>query len=135
LNFDVFVSVNGGNFVLWQDATTVTAAYYNALPGSHYAFYSRARDRAGNYEDAPTVPDAQTTVRDLESATIFGVKFHDLNGNGIRDDGEPGLEGWTIFLDADGNGTWDQATEPSRTTAADGSYSFTVHSRRRVYGG
>jgi hypothetical protein len=29
-------------------------------------------------------------------AKISGLKFNDLNGNGIRDSGEPGLPGWTI---------------------------------------
>jgi hypothetical protein len=27
-----------------------------------------------------------------------GLKFHDLNGNGVQDAGEPGLSGWTIHL-------------------------------------
>lgn len=36
--------------------------------------------------------------------TICGVKYYDLNGNGIRDPGEPGLPGWTIqMLDSAGN--------------------------------
>src|SRR5262249_5715800 len=34
---------------------------------------------------------------------ISGVKFNDLNGNGVRDAGEPGLAGWTIVLDIDSN--------------------------------
>ena len=29
---------------------------------------------------------------------IRGVKFEDLNGNGLKDTGEPGLAGWTINL-------------------------------------
>jgi hypothetical protein len=31
-------------------------------------------------------------------ATISGVKFHDRNGNGVRDPGEEGLEDWVIIL-------------------------------------
>lgn len=42
---------------------------------------------------------------------ICGMKFDDLNGNGVKDAGEPGLSGWRIvlstgavvFTDADGN--------------------------------
>ncbi|RCK73939.1 MAG: Cell surface protein [Ignavibacteriae bacterium] len=45
---------------------------------------------------------------------ISGVKFEDLNGNGIKDSGEPGLEGWTIQING-GNDV---------LTASDGSYSF-----------
>ena len=31
-------------------------------------------------------------------ATITGIKYHDLNGNGAQDIDEPGLEGWLISL-------------------------------------
>lgn len=37
--------------------------------------------------------------------SICGVKFNDLNGNGVRDNGEPTLSGWTINLGGVGNGT------------------------------
>ncbi|NBC16994.1 MAG: T9SS type A sorting domain-containing protein [Bacteroidetes bacterium] len=46
---------------------------------------------------------------------LSGTKFEDLNANGQRDAGEPGLEGWTIQLD-DGSST---------TTDANGAYGFT----------
>ena len=50
---------------------------------------------------------------------ICGVKFEDLNGNGTRDPGEPGLEGWTIILlDSDGN-----VLQPIQT-GPDGSFCF-----------
>ena len=40
----------------------------------------------------------------LEYGEICGVKFHDLNGNGKQDPGEPGLAGWGIEVkDAHGN--------------------------------
>jgi uncharacterized repeat protein (TIGR01451 family) len=47
-----------------------------------------------------------------------GMKFEDINGNGAKDSGEPGLEGWTIKLMKEG--TQVASTE----TAADGTYSF-----------
>jgi uncharacterized repeat protein (TIGR01451 family) len=34
----------------------------------------------------------------LSQPSIQGQKFNDLNGNGLKDDGEPGLPGWTITL-------------------------------------
>lgn len=55
-----------------------------------------------------------------------GHKFHDMNANGIWDEGEPGLEGWTIFVDYNGNGLFDPATEPSDVTDAEGAYSIKV---------
>jgi hypothetical protein len=49
-----------------------------------------ATDRCGN------TASCSFTVTVL--GFICGTKFHDLNGNGVRDSGEPGLEGWTIEL-------------------------------------
>lgn len=41
---------------------------------------------------------------DKTPGEICGVKFFDVNGNGVRDPGEPGLPGWTIqMLDSAGN--------------------------------
>jgi subtilisin-like proprotein convertase family protein len=41
---------------------------------------------------------------------IHGQKWHDLNGDGIKDPGEPGLAGWTIYIDENGNGEFDVET-------------------------
>ena len=38
---------------------------------------------------------------------IHGVKFNDYNANGIQDLGEPGLAGWTIYIDENLNGQFD----------------------------
>jgi len=39
-----------------------------------------------------------------DSSTVCGAKYEDLNRNGVRDNGEPGLAGWTIqLMDMDGN--------------------------------
>ncbi len=48
---------------------------------------------------------------------IGGVKFEDLNANGARDPGEPGLAGVTILLTPAGGGT-------ARTTVTDASGNF-----------
>jgi hypothetical protein len=57
-------------------------------------------------------------------ATISGVKFHDVDADGVRDDGEEGLKDWTIQLwKLDGNG-WELVDET--TTNSTGGYSFTV---------
>ena len=42
---------------------------------------------------------------------------------GSKNTGESGQSGWTVYLDADGNGQLGTG-ETSATTAADGSYSF-----------
>jgi hypothetical protein len=50
--------------------------------------------------------------------SISGMKFNDLNGNGVNDV-EPGLASWTITL------TNDTGVTITQTTAPDGSYNFT----------
>jgi len=40
----------------------------------------------------------------VKEATIEGVKWHDLDGDGVKDPDEPGLAGWTIFVDRNGSG-------------------------------
>jgi len=53
----------------------------------------------------------------LETYSISGMKFNDLNENGAND-GEPGLSGWTVKLSKDGSEVG------SAVTANDGSYRF-----------
>ncbi|MFN9370747.1 MAG: SdrD B-like domain-containing protein [Planctomycetaceae bacterium] len=60
----------------------------------------------------------------FQQVTISGAKFNDLNANGIRDTGEAGLSGWTIFLDTDNNGVLDPG-ERQQVTDSNGNYSFT----------
>jgi hypothetical protein len=55
------------------------------------------------------------------TGSICGMKFNDLNGNGIQDPGEPGLPGWIINL------TYNYITGPvhlTDTTDANGNYCF-----------
>jgi ELWxxDGT repeat protein len=41
---------------------------------------------------------------EVKSGAIYGAKYSDPNQNGARDPGEPGIEGWTVFLDLNGDG-------------------------------
>ena len=45
--------------------------------------------------------DVQTFDFNVNAGAIYGNKWNDSNRNGDRDQGEPGLEGWTVFLDTD----------------------------------
>ena len=56
-----------------------------------------------------------------------GTKFHDVNANGVRDAGEPALEGWTINLyqDTETIGSYDGGPVfKTAATDAAGLYSF-----------
>ncbi|MFC1758857.1 hypothetical protein ACFL2H_08825 [Planctomycetota bacterium] len=61
-DFTIFVSENGGPFAPWLNGTDLTSAQYVGTPGSQYQFYSVARDNAGNVEQAPSEPDAETLI-------------------------------------------------------------------------
>jgi photosystem II stability/assembly factor-like uncharacterized protein len=58
------------------------------------------------------------------AGSISGTKFLDTNADGVQDNKEAGLRGFTIYIDLNNNGTLDPG-EPSTVTANDGSYSFT----------
>ncbi|MBN1505443.1 MAG: cadherin-like domain-containing protein [Sedimentisphaerales bacterium] len=56
---------------------------------------------------------------------IWGIKFQDLNGNGIWEAGtEPLLPGWTIWLDSNQNGTRDAGDTFTQTNGM-GVFTFT----------
>lgn len=55
--------------------------------------------------------------------SISGTVFNDVNADGARAAGDAGMEGWTVFLDTNGNSTLD-AGETSALTDALGFYSF-----------
>ena len=68
-------------------------------------------------------------VEGLESrlllATIRGQIFQDDNANGMLDaPQEAALEGWSVYLDLDGSGTFDVG-EPTFETGPNGEYEFT----------
>ncbi|MHC4800384.1 MAG: SdrD B-like domain-containing protein, partial [Planctomycetota bacterium] len=60
----------------------------------------------------------------VDSSAIYGTKWNDLNSDGVRDEIEPGLEGWTAFLDLNNNRVLDMG-EATAITDANGHYSFT----------
>jgi hypothetical protein len=68
----------------------------------------------------------------IPATTIWGYKFFDKNMDGIKQEIEPGLSGWTMVL-------WfetspDQWTEKMRTvTGADGKYSFAGLTKAGTY--
>ena len=64
-----------------------------------------------------------------DPTTITGMKFEDVDADGIRDADEVGLSGWTIYLDLDGS---DTLTAGDAFTATDvvGHYAFTLLAKR-----
>ncbi|HUA61526.1 MAG TPA: hypothetical protein VML19_22385, partial [Verrucomicrobiae bacterium] len=60
--YTIFVSDNGGPYIPWLTAVTITSATYNGQLGNTYAFYSIATDGAGNVQAPKTSPDTTTTI-------------------------------------------------------------------------
>ncbi len=131
----IFLDANNNGALDTGEANTTTAAdgsysFTNLGPGTYRV---REVNQAGWTQTTSNPADITATSGDnvanvdfgnFKLVTISGQKFNDLNGDGQKDTGEPGLPGWTIFLDANNNGALD-AGEANTTTAADGSYSFT----------
>ena len=69
--------------------------------------------------------DENGNVVPVAASVISGMKFNDLNGDGVKDPGEPGWPGWTVYVDYSGDSAFQSATEPSAVTAADGTYTLT----------
>ncbi|MEW6498431.1 MAG: SdrD B-like domain-containing protein, partial [Cyanobacteriota bacterium] len=87
---------------------------------------SGVMDSGDKLNSAPNLRTLSASLDDTQPANsqIQGTKWNDLNGNGVQDAGEPGLSGWTIYLDQNNNAKLD-AGEKSTTTDSDGKYSFT----------
>ena len=60
-SYDIYVSDNGGEFTLWQSTTEDSIAFTGEVDHI-YAFYSIAKDNAGNYEEPPEIADTTTTI-------------------------------------------------------------------------
>ena len=62
-SYTIYVSENGGEYVVWLVNTSNTSGFYVGRPGATYSFYSIAQDGAGNSEAPPGPADTSTTTR------------------------------------------------------------------------
>jgi hypothetical protein len=72
-DYTVYVSDNGGAYMVWLNQTGATQAWYSGRLGHTYRFFSLARDNSGNTENMKTSAEATTQV----PAVIVG----DVNGD------------------------------------------------------
>lgn len=145
----VYLDLNNNGDLDASEPRTVTSVDLFYTPGVDEAgTYEFTHLAAGTYKIREIIPATlSATLEDIRSRTItlvageernnvdfanrfrnnelLGHKFHDLNANGQRDPGEPGIGGVTIYLDLDRDNVLDPA-EPRTVTAADGSYGFTT---------
>ncbi len=103
-------------FTFTNDTSTPRTLVVLATTDGHF----RMR-KVGGDENLYVVPCPMKEKPDIGG--ISGLKYHDLNRNGMYDEGEPGLPGWTIYLDENDNGEFDVG-EPNTTTVPSGHYWF-----------
>jgi Ca2+-binding RTX toxin-like protein/protocatechuate 3,4-dioxygenase beta subunit len=119
--------VNAGG----QDIADVSGEPGTGSAGIDPNFVPRLHDRRGRGQGLQyTVIDVTCPVGtcdiqegDIPTAGIFGTKWNDVDGDGIRGPNEPGLPNWTIYLDLNNNGQLDSG-EPATKTDESGNYSF-----------
>jgi hypothetical protein len=105
-------------------AATFDGQYLWTAQNSNERLYRVDVSRPGLQTVAVT--DGQTATADFGDfrlGSVSGRVFNDLNHNGVSDAGEPGLAGWLVYLDGNGNGRYD-AWERSAITDANGNYTL-----------
>lgn len=65
--------------------------------------------------------DQSYDIGSFQLATVEGYRYHDLNSDGVKDDDEPGLSDWTVYIDLDNNGVQSDG-EPFAVTNEEGKY-------------
>jgi len=94
---------------------TVVQPGFTPLAGRQSLLTVAVRDRRVATADFPMVTAAVVTGR------VTGTIFSDLNENGIKDVGEGGISGWTVFADFNSDGFL-TAGEPTTVANTDGDY-------------
>ncbi|MCM0590374.1 MAG: Calx-beta domain-containing protein [Gloeotrichia echinulata DEX184] len=134
---DVTITLNPGNQITtaqttltftptnWNTPQTVTVtAIDDTIPeGNHNSTITHTISSTDTNYSNVTLPNIEVSINDND-AEIRGQKWHDIDGDGVKDAGEPGLQNWTIYLDTNSNGQLDNS-ETSTTTDANGNYQFT----------
>ena len=96
-----------------------------ALAGATFARFRLSTEQGLSFTGPASdgeVEDYQVTILPTPGQ-IQGAVWNDMDGNGIHGSAEPGLEGWKIYIDANGNNIWDDG-ERWTTSDANGAYVF-----------
>lgn len=105
----------------FENQASVSADSPNGNPGSDYSDDGTNPDPDGDGHPNETGENDPTPF--TLGASLGDFVWNDLNGDGVQDAGEPGLDGVTLFLDLNTNGNLDGG-EPTETTAGGGAYDF-----------
>ena len=109
--FYLFSNMDPGDYII---AEVPQNDWVQTLPDVHLD--------SGRREYRETLDSASAIFANFGNAPsieIHGVKWHDMNVDGVRDPDEPGLANWTVYLDLNFNGELDfnEFNEPVEPTA------------------
>jgi uncharacterized repeat protein (TIGR01451 family) len=106
-----------------EAALNLTKLFDTALGSPCFSFASIwMHSRASEPETAEMKDYLAPEPITLNSCVAAGTKFLDLNANGQRDAGEPGLPGFVIWADYNNDGVLDVNKEPYTVTDSQGHY-------------
>jgi protocatechuate 3,4-dioxygenase beta subunit len=126
------LDADGDNRLILSDVTSSgsgTDDYRILIPVELFAGHDPAETYLVLYTEmglADTALDSTATFEEWNTRlapSINGLKFLDLDSDGVKDDNEVGLGGVTVFLDEDRDGVFDDG-ELSTVTNADGTFVF-----------
>jgi hypothetical protein len=138
-NRTVFLDLNGNGKIGTGEPTSVsdTAGVYTFVDPPTGSYTVRQVRPGGWFQSAPVPATAGHAVtftagqilwgRDFGSyrnGSVSGTVYHDLDADGRRDPGEPGLANRIVYVDGNGNGRRD-AGERFDVTDAAGGYTIT----------
>ncbi len=140
----VYIDSNGDNLFNQGDerfAVTDTNGIYrftNLVAGTYtvrieISTLPRGSTQTYDFDGVGTSHDATRTVAlsqdasDVDfgyrsTASVADFVWLDSDADGIQEVGETGINGVRVYLDMNGNGAFDSATEPSAMTASGGAY-------------
>lgn len=113
-----FAGVPAGTYTLGEE---LQPGWTQTTPGGAGTYTVTVQPGQGTY---PQMFGNRQSSGTTGKGQICGSKWNDLNGNGLADQGEPYLSGWTVCLDLNHNGQTD-AGEPTQITDAGGAFLFT----------
>jgi subtilisin family serine protease/subtilisin-like proprotein convertase family protein len=119
----------GGEFSLVLDTTSpgfIGSGFYTLMLADRegWELTSPARPFYRMYAQAGDTIEDLDFLAEPDVSVVAGVVFNDLDQDGILDTTEPGLAGFTVFLDADNDGELGLG-ESSAVTTTTGSFAFT----------
>ena len=134
-NWTVYLDANGNGQLDPNEVSTTTDANGNySFPNLGPGVYKvRTVVQAGFSQTTPTPADitgqsgldVTADFGNFQTIAISGQVFNDQTGDGIKQAGDAGLQGWTVFLDTNGNGQLDPG-EVSTQSDASGNFTLNV---------